>query len=191
MKDKKQKAELDKEFKVAEEVAESDDLGLDREALGDDKYIEALEEKLGQAIAESVMCRNLTQRLQADFDNYRKKSLEQIAQSRYDGMADAITKMMPVLDSIASAKKMIKEEKLLEGFVMIENQLLNAFSSLGVEKIEAINQPFDPNLHNALAVQNNPDFDDDIVLEEYQAGYKLNDKVIRYSQVIVNKKEEE
>ena len=48
MKDKKQKAELDKEFKVAEEVAESDDLGLDREALGDDKYIEALEEKLGQ-----------------------------------------------------------------------------------------------------------------------------------------------
>ena len=46
------------------------------------------------------------QRLQADFDNYRKKSLEQIAQSRYDGMADAVTKMMPVLDSIASAKKM-------------------------------------------------------------------------------------
>ena len=131
------------------------------------------------------------QRLQADFDNYRKKSLEQIAQSRYDGMADAVTKMMPVLDSIASAKKMIKEEKLLEGFVMIENQLLNAFSSLGVEKIEALNQPFDPKLHNALAVQNNPDFDDDIVLEEYQAGYKLNDKVIRYSQVIVNKKEEE
>ena len=131
------------------------------------------------------------QRLQADFDNYRKKSLEQIAQSKYDGMADAVTKMMPVLDSIASAKKMIKEEKLLEGFVMIENQLLNAFSSLGVEKIEALNQPFDPKLHNALAVQNNPDFDDDIVLEEYQAGYKLNDKVIRYSQVIVNKKEEE
>ena len=131
------------------------------------------------------------QRLQADFDNYRKKSLEQIAQSKYDGMADAVTKMMPVLDSIASAKKMIKEEKLLEGFMMIENQLLNAFSSLGVEKIEALNQPFDPKLHNALAVQNNPDFDDDIVLEEYQAGYKLNDKVIRYSQVIVNKKEEE
>ena len=76
---------------------------------------------------------------------------------------------------------MIKEEKLLEGFVMIENQLLNAFSSLGVEKIEALNQPFDPNFHNALAVQNNPDFDDDIVLEEYQAGYKLNNKVIRYS----------
>ena len=131
------------------------------------------------------------QRLQADFDNYRKKSLEQIAQSRYDGMADAVTKMMPVLDSIASAKKMIKEEKLLEGFVMIENQLLNAFSSLGVEKIEALNQPFDPKLHNALAVQNNPDAPNDIVLEEYQAGYKLNDKVIRYSQVIVNKKEEE
>lgn len=131
------------------------------------------------------------QRLQADFDNYRKKSLEQIAQSRYDGMADAVTKMMPVLDSIASAKKMIKEEKLLEGFVMIENQLLNAFSSLGVEKIEAVNMPFDPHLHNALAVQHNPDAENDIVLEEYQAGYKLNDKVIRYSQVIVNKKEEE
>ena len=85
---------------------------------------------------------------------------------------------------------MIADEKLLEGFLMIENQLLNAFSSLGVEKIEAVGKPFDPKLHNALALQNNPDAEDDIVLEEYQAGYKLNEKIIRYSQVIVNKKEE-
>ena len=130
------------------------------------------------------------QRLQAEFDNFRKNAQTRIADARYDGMTDAITKFLPVLDSIAGAKKMIADEKLLEGFLMIENQLLNAFSSLGVEKIEAVGKPFDPKLHNALALQNNPDAEDDIVLEEYQAGYKLNEKIIRYSQVIVNKKEE-
>ena len=98
MKDKKQKAELDKEFKVAEEVAESDDLGLDREALGDDKYIEALEEKLGQAIAESVMCRNLTQRLQADFDNYRKRNASIAEEMKQLGISMVCEKLLGVLD---------------------------------------------------------------------------------------------
>lgn len=131
------------------------------------------------------------QRLQADFDNYRKRAQEQISLSRFDGMIDAIKEFLPALDSLANAKKMITDEKLLEGFVMIENQILNAFTKLGVEKIKTDNQPFDPQLHNALAMQTNADIADNIIVSEYQAGYKLKDKIIRYSQVIVNKKEEE
>ena len=130
------------------------------------------------------------QRLQAEFDNYRKRTEEQLKQARFDGMADAVSKLLPVLDSFESASKMISDPKLLEGFELIKNQILNAFNVLGVEKIEAKNTPFNPALHNALATQSNPDFDDDIVIEEYQAGYRLKDKIIRYSQVIVNKKEE-
>lgn len=131
------------------------------------------------------------QRLQAEFENYRKNAQAQILAAKNDGVAHAVTTLVPVLDSIAGAKKMVSDEKLLEGFLMIENQILSAFKSLGVEKIEAVNMPFDPHLHNALAVQNNPDLDDDIIIDEYQTGYKLNEKIIRYSQVIVNKKEEE
>ena len=130
------------------------------------------------------------QRLQAEFENYRKNAQLQIHTAKHDGIAHAVTALVPVLDSIASAKSMVMDQKLLEGFLMIENQILNAFKSLGVEKIDALNQVFDPHLHNALAVQNNPELENDIIVQEYQAGYKLNDKVIRYSQVIVNKKEE-
>ena len=130
------------------------------------------------------------QRLQAEFDNYRKRAEEQIKQARFDGMADAVSKLLPALDSFESASKMVNDPKLLEGFDLIKNQILSAFTALGVEKIDAKNTPFNPTLHNALATQSNPDFDDDIVIEEYQAGYKLKDKIIRYSQVIVNKKEE-
>ena len=147
------------------------------------KYQTGLEEKVLDYI-------QVAQQLQADFDNYRKRSEVLIAQARYSGMEDAITKLIPVLDSLASAEKMITDENLKAGFVMIENQLLNAFTSLGVEKIEAVGQKFDPNLHNALAVQHDAEKEDDIILQEYQAGYKLNEKIIRYSQVIVNKKED-
>ena len=130
------------------------------------------------------------QRLQAEFDNYRKRANEQIQQARFDGMADAVGKFIPVLDSFESASKMVSDPKLLEGFNLIKQQILSAFTALGVEKIDAKNTPFNPALHNALATQSNPDYEDDIVIEEYQAGYKLKDKIIRYSQVIVNKKEE-
>ena len=130
------------------------------------------------------------QRLQAEFENYRKNAQAQILAAKYDGLARAVTTLVPVLDSIAGAKSMIADEKLLEGFLMIENQIINAFKSLGVEKIDTENQQFNPHLHNALAVQNNPELDDNVIVQEYQAGYKLNDKIIRYSQVIVNKKEE-
>lgn len=130
------------------------------------------------------------QRLQAEFENYRKNAQMQIQSAKADGIAHAVMALVPVLDSIAGAKSMVSDQKLLEGFLMIENQILNAFKGLGVEKIEAVNQVFDPHLHNALAVQNNPDLEDGTIIQEYQAGYKLNDKIIRYSQVIVNKKEE-
>lgn len=130
------------------------------------------------------------QRLQAEFDNYRKRAQEQITQSRFDGMADAISQFIPALDSFNNAKKLITDPKMLEGFCMIENQILSAFKNLGVKKIETKNQHFDPQLHNALAVQTDNSLDNDIIINEYQAGYKLKDKIIRYSQVIVNKKED-
>ena len=72
---------------------------------------------------------------------------------------------------------------------MIESKIMDALNKLEVEKIEAVGQKFDPNFHDVIAVMHNENYDDDIILEEYQAGYKYKGKVIRYSKVIVNKKE--
>jgi len=130
------------------------------------------------------------QRLQAEFDNYRKKSETRLQQTKLDGQVDAILRILPALDSFVGAKKMISDPKVLEGVDMIEKQLISALTSLNVEKIDAVGKEFDPNFHNALAIVSDNTLENNIIKEEYQAGYKINDKIIRYSQVIVNKKEE-
>ena len=73
---------------------------------------------------------------------------------------------------------------------MIEHNILQALEKLGVQKIQSVGQNYDPNLHNAIAVMCDEKKPNDIILDEYQAGYKYNDRVIRYSKVIVNKKED-
>ena len=133
---------------------------------------------------------NMARVIQADFDNFRKKSYEQILQARQEGEIEAIEAFLPALDSFNEAKKMITDEKILQGVEMIEKKILEALKMLGVEKIEAEGKPFNHNLHNAIAITHDNSLDDDVVQAEYQAGYKFKDKVIRYSQVIVNKKEE-
>ena len=133
---------------------------------------------------------NMARVIQADFDNFRKKSYEQILQARQEGEIQAIEAFLPALDSFNEAKKMITDEKILQGVEMIEKKILEALKMLGVEKIEAEGKLFDHNLHNAIAITHDNSLDDDVVQAEYQAGYKFKDKVIRYSQVIVNKKEE-
>ena len=82
---------------------------------------------------------------------------------------------------------MIKDASALKGIEMVEAEMLSALSKLGVNKIEAKGAMFDPNLHNALSVMENKDYKDGQIIEEYKAGYTIGDRVIRYSQVIVNK----
>lgn len=97
---------------------------------------------------------------------------------------------MPCLDTFKEAKKSIEDEKVLAGINMIENKIQNALATLNVFKIDAIGQKYDHNLHEVIAVMHDESKEDDIILDEFQAGYKLNDKVIRFSKVIVNKKGE-
>lgn len=130
---------------------------------------------------------SMAQRLQADFDNYRKRVAEQLDYQRNEGKKSVIEVFLPCLDTFRDAKKSITDEKVLEGVNMIENKILTALSKLGVEKIESIGQPFDHNLHEVLAVMRDESKENDIILEEYQAGYTFNGKVIRYAKVIVNK----
>ena len=133
---------------------------------------------------------NMARVIQADFDNYRKKSYEQILLARQEGIIQGIEAFLPALDSFNEAKKMITDEKVLEGVEMIEKKIVSALEGLGVEKIEAEGKTFDHNLHSAILISHDNSLEDDVITAEYQAGYKFKDKVIRYSQVIVNKKEE-
>lgn len=146
---------------------------------------EEVKEEPKKDLAEEYL--NLARVIQADFDNYRKRSIVQIEKSRVDGISEAVEVLLPSLDAFKNVKQNVKDEKTLEGIEMLERAILSGFEKLGVEKIEAVGKPLDPNVHNVLAVVNNSEMEDDIVVEEFQAGYKMNDKIIRCSQVLVNK----
>lgn len=131
----------------------------------------------------------LAQQVQADFDNFRRRSREEIERARMSGQVSVIEAFLPCLDTFKEAKKLITDESVLQGVEMIENKILSTLKELGVEKIESIGQVYSPHLHNAIAVMRDESKENNIILEEFQAGYKYKEKVIRYAKVIVNKKE--
>lgn len=134
---------------------------------------------------------NMARIIQADFDNYRKRSIESIKQAKIDGKIEAIEVILPCLDVFKKAKQIVTDPSSLKGIEMVENEIQNSLKSLGVKKIETIGKPFDPRYHHALSTMMDRTKPDGVVLDEYQAGYIYNDKVIKYSQVIVNKIKED
>ena len=139
---------------------------------------------------EALEYLNLARQLQADFENFRKRAIEDIKKAKIDGQVSVIEAFLPCLDTFKDAKKSINDDNVLKGIEMIENKIIDTLKDLGVKKIEAKGNRYDPHLHNAIAVMKDESKENDIILDEYQAGYIFNDKVIRYSKVIVNKKED-
>ena len=138
-------------------------------------------------VSKEVEYLELAQRIKAEFDNYKKRNADISKISFENGVSTAISKLLPAIDSFNQAKSNIKDSSVLSGIDLIFNQMLNAFESLGVKKIEAVGCLFDPNLHNAVLIENNENYPEDVVLEEYQAGFMMGDKVIRHSVVKINK----
>lgn len=132
----------------------------------------------------------MAQRIQAEFDNYRKRSNDIVNVSRQDGIIDAVLRFLPAIDAIGKAKQMITDPKTLEGINLIEKELKNSLKALNIEEIEAQGKVFDPKFHNVIAVKYDNSLGDSVITDVYQAGYKIGDRVLRYSQVIVNKVKE-
>lgn len=132
----------------------------------------------------------MAQRIQAEFDNYRKRSNDIVKVSRQDGIIEAVLRFLPAIDSIEKAKQMITDPKTLEGINLIEKEFKNSLKALNIEEIEAQGKVFDPKFHNVIAVKYDNSLGDSVITDVYQAGYKIGDRVLRYSQVIVNKVKE-
>lgn len=129
----------------------------------------------------------LAQRVQAEFDNYRKRTKEAETIARQNGIIFAVEKLLPVIDSVDNAKKQVEDENFKKALDLVNTQIMQCLESLGVKKIEALGKEFNPNYHNAILTGTDLEKLDDEVLEEFQAGFTLNDKVIRHSVVRVNK----
>ena len=159
---------------------------MQREA---DKLATELEQAKVEADKQSKRADEMTlqaQRLQAEFENYRKRTNETNKRVRQDGSVEVLEKILPVLDAIEQAKGMIKDESTLSGIAIIDRQLGELLSAYGVEKIDALGQPFDPRLHNAVSEEDAPESKGNVV-RVYQQGYKIGDRILRHAVVIVGK----
>ena len=122
----------------------------------------------------------------AEYDNYRKRSQREKDAIYGDATAEAVKKLLPVLDSFERALNYeCKDEEFKKGIALIQNTLKEVFDGMDVKEIPAQDEQFDPNIHEAVMHIDNPAYGENIVTEVYRKGYKLGDKVIRHSMVIV------
>lgn len=122
-------------------------------------------------------------RLQAEFENYRKRTDEQTSTRAKLASADLVTQIIPVLDNFELALKTeCKDKSFAGGMKMVHDQLLAVLEAAGVIKINEVNIPFDPHLHEAV-LQEESDKDANTVLEILQTGYKMYDRVLRHAKV--------
>jgi len=126
-------------------------------------------------------------RLQAEFENARKRSAREQQEFREYALADAVKELLPTLDSFERALQTKAGDKtdFRGGVELIYKQLQDALVKLGLRPIPAKGEPFDPHLHQAIEVVDTREAEDHHVLEELQRGYKLKDRLLRPSMVKV------
>ena len=129
-------------------------------------------------------------RLQAEFDNYRKRAAKENADFRDFAVADAARALLPVIDNFSLALKnsSARPEDLRKGVELIYKQLQDVLQKLNVQRIPAQGEPFDPRVHEAIEVVESNDAPDHHVLEELQPGYRIKERLLRPAMVRVSKK---
>ena len=122
----------------------------------------------------------------AEYDNYRKRTIKEKETIYPEAKAIVIEKILPVLDNFTRALESAEnKDAFYEGIVMLKKQLDDTLASLGVEEIKAVGEEFNPELHNAVMHVDDEEQDENTVVEEFQKGYKIGDRVIRHSMVKV------
>ena len=168
------------EKRLAEKAAQESDEGADENA-GPETLTEAQE-----AIAE---LNDRIVRLPADFDNFRKRAQREKDEARQFANQGLLEKLLPVLDNFEMALTAVKDAdpSVRDGVQMILDQLLGVLKESGVEPVDAMGQPFDPNLHEALSQEETTEVEEGTVVQQVQRGYKLNDRLVRPARVVVAK----
>lgn len=125
-------------------------------------------------------------RLMAEFDNYKKRSSKEREMLYGMLVGDIVTSFLPVLDNLQNAMNVeTADENYKQGVVMVGNQFSDVLKSLGVEKIPTVGTTFDPELHEAVSSVQDENLGEQEIKQEYRAGYKYKNKVLRHAMVVV------
>ena len=144
------------------------------------------DEKLAALEAELRVEKDRYLRLAAEYDNFRKRSMKEREALYSDVRSDTILKLLPVYDNLARAlSHETSDEAFKKGVEMTMTQLQQILEKMGVTPIEALGKKFDPTLHNAVMHVEDEKYGAGEIIEEYEKGFKMGDKVIRFSTVVV------
>jgi len=151
----------------------------------------AAEEKSSKLEGELQDMTDKFLRLSADFDNFKKRSATERDRTRQTVKGDVVTQFLPLVDNFELAKSQVKcnteeEEKINNSYQGLYRQMVDVFKALGVEAVDSVGQPFDPNVHEAIMREPNDDVPDQTVLEEFRRGFTLGDRLIRPAMVKVS-----
>lgn len=152
--------------------------------------LDELKKQNAQLQAKLEEAENRILRTQADFENARRRArLDLEASEKYKAQS-LITDLLPAIDNFERALSMEADNEqaksLLQGMEMVYRSLIDALKNAGAEQIEAVGKEFDPHLHQAVMQVEDENFGSNIVVDEFQKGYILKDRVIRPSMVKVN-----
>ena len=125
-------------------------------------------------------------RLAAEYDNFRKRTTREKESAWSDSKAETAAAFLPVYDNLERAlKQACADEAYAKGVEMTMNGLKDVLTKLGVEEIPALGETFDPNLHNAVMHVEDETVEENTIVEVFQAGFRLGDKVMRFAMVKV------
>ncbi len=158
------------------EIKENEPVDNAKEANDSEAKIKELEEKL--ADSQDKYLRTL-----AEYDNFRKRTTKEREGIYKDAYVDAVKNLLPVIDNLERVMTLEGDEKFMEGLRLILNSVHETLEKMGVKEIEA--KTFDPNVHNAVMHVDDENLGEGEIVEVFQKGYILGERVIRYAMVKV------
>jgi molecular chaperone GrpE len=181
--------ELEEALREATEAVEARQADGEGAEAGEGTEVETLRGELA-ALQERMI------RLQADFDNFRRRALKEREEAHQYGHENLVKDLLATVDNLSRAIEHARRsdggdfESMLQGVELVQRELLGALASHGVSEIEAANVVFDPNVHEAMAQKEDDSVPANTVIEVFQKGYRLRDRLLRPARVVVSRQAE-
>lgn len=175
----------EKEQKQVQDVASEEKIDK-KETVDTNQDIEKLKKDLQQKEEEAKNNLESLQRIMAEFDNYKKRTSRERENLYTEIKADIMEDFLEIVDNLDMAIASLENDaNLKEGIILVQKKLLELLGRYGVEEIECLNKIFDPNLHESVQHIDDENYGEKEIIQVFRKGYKLGDKVIRYSMVKV------
>src|SRR5690606_28307987 len=182
--------EKENEEQLVDDSVETEVVEQEESPSNKDEELETYNEEVENLQKEKEELYQRFLRAQAEFDNFKKRTIKERESAAKYKSQDLATELLPAIDNFERALQVEVDESnkgLLEGISMVYRQLIDALKSQGIEAIESVGKEFDPNIHQAVMQVEDESMDSNVVVEELQKGYLIKDRVIRPAMVKVNK----